>query len=72
MNKRTNILLAALLGFSAIASAQSPAATVATPSSPAASATTIPHDVKAHKGNASNKKSHAHHKHAHASGSTTK
>lgn len=72
MNKRTSILLAALLGFSAIASAQSPAATVATPSSPAASATTVPHDIKANKGNTAKKKTHAHHKHAHASASTTK
>ncbi|MDD5177056.1 MAG: hypothetical protein PHQ05_11615 [Sterolibacterium sp.] len=72
MNKRTSIFLVALLGFSAIAFAQAPAATPATPVAQGASATTVPHDVKPSNGKATKKKGHAHHKHARASASTNK
>ena len=72
MNKRASILLAALLGFSAIAFAQAPATTPAVPTTQGASATTVPHDVKAGKGQATKKKAHTHHKHASSSTSTNK
>lgn len=69
MNKRTSIILVALLGLSATAFAQSPAPSSVTPGAPAAS---ISHDVKASKAKVVKKKAHKHHKHVSAKAAADK